>query len=153
MDQSNTSVATVDSRATSLPAREKGYSIITAAATDGSGKYAECVVLSKPKIYVTGITINYGTSLDILVNDSTYLKARSCRKRFDPSRHLVFLELQHRQHRLGGLLKGVALGEATITATPTTRSWPSRSTSPTPSITTGGGELPAQVNVRASASG
>lgn len=72
---SNTSVATVDSKGNITAGATKGYAIITAAATDGSGKYAECVVLSKPKVYVTGVTISYGTTLDLLLNDSTYLKA------------------------------------------------------------------------------
>ncbi|MEN6636518.1 MAG: Ig-like domain-containing protein, partial [Clostridiaceae bacterium] len=57
---SNSSVATVDSKGNVIAGATKGYAIITASATDGSGKFAECVVLSKPKVHVTGITINYG---------------------------------------------------------------------------------------------
>jgi uncharacterized protein YjdB len=115
---SNTSVATVDSKGNIVAGSTKGYSIITAAATDGSGKYAECVVLSKPKIYVTGITINYGTSLDILVNDSTYLKATILPA--NASTQAVTWSSSNSNIASidsTGLLKGVALGEATITAT------------------------------------
>ncbi|NLI54529.1 MAG: SH3 domain-containing protein [Clostridiales bacterium] len=115
---SNTSVATVDSKGNIVAGSTKGYSIITAAATDGSGKYAECVVLSKPKIYVTGITINYGTSLDILVNDSTYLKATILPA--NASTQAVTWSSSNSNIASidsAGLLKGVALGEATITAT------------------------------------
>lgn len=115
---SNTSVATVDSKGNITAGATKGYSIITAAATDGSGKYAECVVLSKPKISVTGITINYGASLDLLVSDSTYLKATilpanaTTQTATWTSSNASVASID-----ANGLLKGLTLGEATITAT------------------------------------
>ncbi len=116
---SNSSVATVDSKGNVVAGATKGYSIITATATDGSGKFAECVVLSKPKIHITGITINYGTSLDLLVNDSTYLKATIL-----PANASVTSVVWSSSNAAvasvdasTGLLRGVALGEATITAT------------------------------------
>ena len=116
---SNTSVATVDSKGNVVAGATKGYSIITATATDGSGKFAECVVLSKPKIHVTGLTINYGTSLDLLVNDSTYLKATilpanaSVQSVTWSSSNATVASVDAST----GLLKGISLGEATITAT------------------------------------
>lgn len=116
---SNTSVATVDSKGNIIAGATKGYAIITAAATDGSGKFAECVVLSKPKVHVTGITINYGTTLDLLANDSTYLKATIL-----PANATVSSVTWSSSNTsiatidaTTGLLKGVALGTATITAT------------------------------------
>lgn len=116
---SNTSVATVDSKGNIVAGSTKGYSIITAAATDGSGKFAECVVLSKPKVHITGITINYGASLDLLANDSTYLKATilpanaSVQSVVWTSSNTAIATVDAST----GLLKGLALGEATITAT------------------------------------
>jgi uncharacterized protein YjdB len=116
---SNTSVATVDSKGNVVAGATKGYAIITATATDGSGKFAECVVLSKPKIHVTGLTINYGTSLDLLVNDSTYLKATilpanaSVQSVTWSSSNATVASVDAST----GLLKGISLGEATITAT------------------------------------
>lgn len=116
---SNTSVATVDSKGNIVAGATKGYTIITASATDGSGKFAECVVLSKPKVHVTGITINYGTSLDLLANDSTYLKATIL-----PANATVSSVTWSSSNTAvatvdasTGLLKGLTLGEATITAT------------------------------------
>lgn len=116
---SNTSVATVDSKGNIVAGATKGYAIITASATDGSGKFAECVVLSKPKVHVTGITINYGTSLDLLANDSTYLKATIL-----PANATVSSVTWSSSNTAvatvdasTGLLKGLTLGEATITAT------------------------------------
>ncbi|MEZ4509214.1 MAG: Ig-like domain-containing protein [Eubacteriales bacterium] len=116
---SNTSVATVDSKGNIVAGGTKGYSIITASATDGSGKFAECVVLSKPKVHITGITINYGASLDLLANDSTYLKATilpanaSVQSVVWTSSNTAIATVDAST----GLLKGLALGEATITAT------------------------------------
>ena len=116
---SNSSVATVDSKGNVVAGGTKGYSIITATATDGSGKFAECVVLSKPKIHVTGLTINYGASLDLLANDSTYLKATvlpanaSSQTVTWASSNTAIATVDAST----GLLKGIALGEATITAT------------------------------------
>ena len=97
---SNSSVATVDSKGNITAGATKGYAIITAAATDGSGKSAECVVLSKPKIAITGLTINYGAALDILQGDATYLKAtilpaNATTQTVTWSHH----RLQHRLHR------------------------------------------------------
>lgn len=116
---SNTSVATVDSKGNVIAGATNGYTIITAAATDGSGKFAECVVLSKPKVHVTGITINYGASLDLLANDSTYLKATIL-----PANATVTSVTWASNNTAvatvdasTGLLKGLTLGEAIITAT------------------------------------
>ncbi len=116
---SNSSVATVDSKGNVIAGATKGYAIITASATDGSGKFAECVVLSKPKVHVTGITINYGTTLDLLANDSTYLKATIL-----PANATVSSVTWSSSNTsiatidaTTGLLKGIALGTATITAT------------------------------------
>ncbi len=116
---SNTSVATVDSKGNIVAGATKGYAIITASATDGSGKFAECVVLSKPKVHVTGLTINYGTTLDLLANDSTYLKATVLPANATASTvtwsssNTAIASID----ASSGLLKGLALGEATITAT------------------------------------
>ena len=114
---SNTSVATVDSKGNITAGATKGYAIITAAATDGSGKYAECVVLSKPKIYVTGVTINYGTTLDLLLNDSTYLKATILPTNAT-TQTVTWTSSNTSVATIdsSGLLKGIALGESTITA-------------------------------------
>ena len=116
---SNSSVATVDSKGNIVAGATKGYAIISATATDGSGKFAECVVLSKPKVHITGITINYGTSLDLLANDSTYLKASIL-----PANATVSAVTWSSSNTAvatvdatSGLLKGLTLGEATITAT------------------------------------
>ena len=116
---SNTSVAKVDSKGNVVAGATKGYAIITAAATDGSGKFAECVVLSKPKIHVTGLTINYGTTLDLLQSDSTFLKATILPA--NASTQAVVWSSSNSSvasvDATTGLLKGIALGEATITAT------------------------------------
>lgn len=116
---SNTSVATVDSKGNVIAGATKGYAIITATATDGSGKFAECVVLSKPKIHITGLTINYGTSLDLLVNDSTYLKATILPANAT-TQSVTWASSNTSVATVDastGLLKGLSLGEATITAT------------------------------------
>ena len=115
---SNTSVATVDSKGNVIAGATKGYAIITASATDGSGKFAECVVLSKPKIYITGLTINYGTSLDLLAGDSTYLKANILPANASDQR-VAWTSSNSAIATVDastGLLKGLVLGEATITA-------------------------------------
>ena len=116
---SNNSVAKVDSKGNIVAGGTKGYAIITATATDGSGKFAECVVLSKPKVHVTGLTINYGASLDLLANDSTYLKATVLPA--NASTQTVTWATSNAAiasvDAATGLLKGIALGEATITAT------------------------------------
>ncbi len=120
---SNTSVATVDGAGNIVAGATKGYAIITAAATDGSGKFAECVVLSKPKIYVTGVTINYGTTLDLLLNDSTYLKATILPS--NASTQTVTWSSSNSgvaSIDANGLLKGLTIGEATITATADSKS-------------------------------
>ena len=116
---SNSSVATVDSKGNVIAGATKGYAIITVSATDGSGKFAECVVLSKPKVHVTGLTINYGTTLDLLANDSTYLKATVL-----PANATVSTVTWASSapavasvDASTGLLKGLTLGEATVTAT------------------------------------
>lgn len=115
---SNASVATVDSKGNITAGATKGYSIITAAATDGSGKSAECVVLSKPKIAITGLTINYGAALDVMLGDATYLKATIL-----PA-NATTQSVTWGSSNTGvatidstGLLKTVALGETTVTAT------------------------------------
>ncbi len=115
---SNTSVATVDSKGNVVAGSTRGYTIIRAEATDGSGKYAECVVLSKPKIYVTGITINYGTTLDLLVFDSTYLKATLIPTNAS-TQNVTWSSSNSSIASVdaSGLVRGLALGEATITAT------------------------------------
>ena len=115
---SNSSVAVVDSKGNITAGATKGYAIITAAATDGSGKYAECVVLSKPKVYVTGVTINYGTTLDLLLNDSTYLKATILPTNAT-TQTVTWTSSNTSVATIdaSGLLKGIALGESTITAT------------------------------------
>ena len=120
---SNTSVATVDSKGNVIAGAAKGYAIVTAAATDGSGKFAECVVLSKPKIYVTGVTINYGTALDLLMGDSTYLKATilpanaSTQKATWTSSNPAVASID-----ANGLIKGLTLGETTVTASADSKS-------------------------------
>lgn len=114
---SNTSVATVDSKGNITAGATKGYAIITAAATDGSGKSAECVVLSKPKIAITGITINYGAALDILQGDATYLKATILPS--NATTQTVTWATSDTDVAVidaNGLLRTVGLGETTITA-------------------------------------
>ena len=152
---SNSSVATVDSKGNVLAGATKGYAIITAAATDGSGKFAECVVLSKPKIYVTGLTINYGTTLDLLLNDSTYLKATilpanaSTQKATWSSSNSNVASIDS-----NGLLKGITLGEATITATADTKSVSITVTVTNTEYNYGvAANFSRRVNVRANASG
>jgi len=152
---SNTSVATVDSKGNIVAGATKGYAIITAAATDGSGKYAECVVLSKPKVYVTGLTINYGTSLDLLYGDSTYLKATILPSNAT-TQTVTWTSSNSTVASIDstGLLKGLTLGEATITATAD-----SKTVSITVTVTNTeynygvAANFKRRVNVRASASG
>ncbi|MDP3446973.1 MAG: Ig-like domain-containing protein, partial [Eubacteriales bacterium] len=153
---SNTSVATVDSKGNVIAGATKGYAIITATATDGSGKFAECVVLSKPKVHVTGITINYGTTLDLLVNDSTYLKATilpanaSAQSVTWASSNTAIASIDAST----GLLKGIALGEATITATAGGKSVSIKVNVTNTEFNHGvAANFKRRVNVRASASG
>ncbi len=153
---SNTSVATVDSKGNVIAGATKGYAIITASATDGSGKFAECVVLSKPKVRVTGITINYGTSLDLLANDSTYLKATIL-----PANATVSTVAWSSSNTAvatvdpaTGLLKGLTLGEAIITATADGRSVTIKINVTNTEYNYGvAANFRRRVNVRASASG
>lgn len=153
---SNTSVATVDSKGNVIAGATKGYAIITASATDGSGKFAECVVLSKPKVRVTGITINYGTSLDLLANDSTYLKATIL-----PANATVSTVAWSSSNTAvatvdpaTGLLKGLTLGEAIITATADGRSVAIKINVTNTEYNYGvAANFRRRVNVRASASG
>ncbi len=114
---SNTTVATVDSKGNVIAGSTNGYTLITATATDGSGKYAQCVVLSKPKIYVNGITINYGTTLDLLVFDSTYLKATILPSNAS-TQNVTWTSSNPSIASIDstGLLRGLALGEVTVTA-------------------------------------
>lgn len=114
---SNSSVATVDSKGNITAGATKGYAIITAAATDGSGKSAECVVLSKPKVAITGLTINYGAALDILQGDATYLKATILPANAT-TQTVTWSTTDSAIASIdaNGLLRGVKLGEATITA-------------------------------------
>ena len=152
---SNTSVATVDSKGNITAGATKGYAIITAAATDGSGKYAECVVLSKPKVYVTGVTINYGTTLDLLLNDSTYLKATILpTNATTQTATWTTSDATVASIDASGLLKGLKLGEATITATADTKTVTIKVTVTNTEYNYGvAGNFKRRVNVRASASG
>ena len=152
---SNTSVATVDSKGNITAGATKGYAIITAAATDGSGKYAECVVLSKPKVYVTGVTINYGTTLDLLLNDSTYLKATILPTNATTQAVTwTTSDATVASIDASGLLKGLKLGEATITATADTKTVTIKITVTNTEYNYGvAGNFKRRVNVRASASG
>jgi len=153
---SNTSVATVDSKGNVIAGATKGYAIITAAATDGSGKFAECVVLSKPKVHITGITINYGASLDLLASDSTYLKATIL-----PANASVTSVVWSSNNTAiatvdasTGLLKGIALGEAIITATADGKSTTIKINVTNTEFNYGvAANFKRRVNVRASASG
>ncbi len=72
---SNTSIATVNTEGVVTAKDVTGYAIITATATDGSGRSAECAIVVTKRVPITGITINYGTSLDLLLNDTVQLKA------------------------------------------------------------------------------
>jgi uncharacterized protein YjdB len=153
---SNNSVATVDSKGNIVAGATKGYSIITATATDGSGKFSECVVLSKPKIHVTGLTINYGASLDLLANDSTYLKATILPANAtaqtvtwaSSTPSIASIDAST------GLLKGIALGEATITASCDGKSTTIKINVTNTEFNYGvAANFKRRVNVRASASG
>lgn len=153
---SNSSVASVDSKGNIVAGGIKGYAIITATATDGSGKFAECVVLSKPKIHVTGLTINYGASLDLLANDSTYLKATVLPA--NATAQTVTWATSNAAiatvDASTGLLKGIALGEATITATCDGKSTAIKVNVTNTEFNYGvAGNFKRRVNVRASASG
>lgn len=153
---SNTSVATVDSKGNVIAGATKGYAIITATATDGSGKFAECVVLSKPKVHITGITINYGASLDLLASDSTYLKATI----LPANASVTSVTWSSNNTAIAtvdattGLLKGIALGEATITATADGKSTSIKINVTNTEYNYGvAANFKRRVNVRASASG
>ena len=153
---SNSSVASVDSKGNIVAGGIKGYAIITATATDGSGKFAECVVLSKPKIHVTGLTINYGASLDLLANDSTYLKATVLPA--NATAQTVTWATSNAAiatvDASTGLLKGIALGEATITATCDGKSTAIKVNVTNTEFNYGvAANFKRRVNVRASASG
>ncbi|MEA4938066.1 MAG: Ig-like domain-containing protein [Christensenella sp.] len=152
---SNSSVATVDSKGNITAGATKGYAIITAAATDGSGKSAECVVLSKPKIAITGLTINYGAALDILQGDATYLKATIL-----PSNATTqtvtwsTTDSNIASIDANGLLRGVKLGEATITAKGDTKTVTIKVTVTNTEYNYGvAANFGRRVNVRSSASG
>ena len=153
---SNTSVATVDSKGNVIAGSTKGYAIITASATDGSGKFAECVVLSKPKIHVNGLTINYGATLDMMQNDSTYLKASILPA--NASTQTVTWSSSNTAiatvDASTGLLKGIALGEATITASADGKSVTIKVNVTNTEYNYGvAANFKRRVNVRASASG
>ncbi len=60
---SNTSVATVDSTGKITAKSLSGYAIITASSTDGSGKYAECYVVTQAESRRYRHYDHYGTSL------------------------------------------------------------------------------------------
>jgi uncharacterized protein YjdB len=114
---SNTNVATVDSTGKITAKSLSGYAIVTATSTDGSGKFAECYVITQARVAVTGITLNYGTELDLLLGDSTYLKATILPSTATDttvtwsSSNTSIATIDET-----GLLKSVALGETTITA-------------------------------------
>ncbi len=115
---SNTSVATVDTNGKVTARNVTGYAIIKASATDGSGKFAECVVIAKAKVAVTGVTLNYGTSLDLLLGDSTKLVATILPSTAtNPEVTWKSSNTSIATIDKDGLLKSVALGETTITAT------------------------------------
>lgn len=152
---SNTSIATVDSSGTVTARNVTGYTIITASATDGSGKFAECVVIAKAKIAVTGITLNYGTSLDLLLGDSTTLVAtvlpstatNSTVTWSSSNTSVATIDSD-------GLLSSVALGETTITATADGKSVTMAVTVTNSEYNYGvAANFRRRVNVRASASG
>ncbi len=152
---SNSSVATVDSKGNITAGATKGYAIITAAATDGSGKSAECVVLSKPKVAITGLTINYGAALDILQGDATYLKATILPSNAT-TQAVTWSTTDSAIASIDstGLLKGVKLGEATITATGDSKSVSIKVTVTNTEYNYGvAANFGRRVNVRASASG
>ena len=152
---SNSSVATVDSKGNITAGATKGYAIITAAATDGSGKSAECVVLSKPKVAITGLTINYGAALDILQGDATYLKATILPANAT-TQTVTWSTTDSAIASIDstGLLKGVKLGEATITATGDSKSVSIKVTVTNTEYNYGvAANFGRRVNVRASASG
>lgn len=152
---SNTSVATVDSTGKITAKSLSGYAIITASSTDGSGKYAECYVVTQARVAVTGITINYGTSLDILYGDSTYLKATI----FPSTATDTTVTWTSSNPNVAtidstGLLKSVALGETIITATVSGKSVTIKVTVTNTEYNYGvAANFKRRVNVRATASG
>jgi uncharacterized protein YjdB len=152
---SNTRVATVDSSGNVTAKNVTGYAIITASATDGSGKFAECVVISKAKVAVTGITLNYGTSLDLLLGDATYLKA-TILPSTATNTDVTWTSSNTSVATIGsdGLLTSVALGETTITATADGKSVTMKVTVTNTEYNYGvAANFRRRVNVRASASG
>ncbi|HWP21778.1 MAG TPA: Ig-like domain-containing protein [Candidatus Cryosericum sp.] len=152
---SNTSVATVDSTGKITAKSLSGYAIITAASTDGSGKYAECYVVTQARVTVTGITINYGTALDILKGDSTYLKATI----FPSTATDTTVTWTSSNPNVAtidstGLLKSVTLGETIITATVSGKSVTIKVTVTNTEYNYGvAANFKRRVNVRATASG
>jgi uncharacterized protein YjdB len=152
---SNTSIATVDSTGKVTARNVTGYAIITASATDGSGKFAECVVIAKAKVAVTGITLNYGTSLDLLLGDSTTLKATVLPSTAtNPDVTWSSSNTGVATIDADGLLKSVALGETTVTATADGKSVTMAVTVTNSEYNYGvAANFRRRVNVRASASG
>jgi len=152
---SNTSIATVDSTGKVTARNVTGYAIITASATDGSGKYAECVVIAKAKVAVTGITLNYGTSLDLLLGDSTTLKATVLPSTAtNPDVTWSSSNTSVATVDSDGVLTSVALGEATITAAADGKSVTITVTVTNSEYNYGvAANFRRRVNVRASASG
>ncbi len=152
---SNTSVATVDSTGKITAKSLSGYAIITASSTDGSGKYAECYVVTQARVAVTGITINYGTTLDILYGDSTYLKATILPSTATDTT-VTWTSSNPAVATIDstGLLKSVALGETTITATVSGKSVTIKVTVTNTEYNYGvAANFKRRVNVRATASG
>jgi len=152
---SNTSVATVDSKGNITAGATKGYAIVTAAATDGSGKSAECVVLSKPKIAITGLTINYGAALDVMLGDATYLKATILPANAT-TQTVTWSTTDSAIASIdsNGLLRAVKLGEATITAKGDSKTVTIKVTVTNTEYNYGvAANFSRRVNVRASASG
>ena len=152
---SNTSVATVDSTGKITAKSLSGYAIITAAATDGSGKFAECYVITQARVAVTGITLNYGTELDLMLGDNTYLKATVLPSTATDTT-VTWSSSNTSVATIDdtGLLKSVALGETTITATVDGKSVTMKVTVTNSEYNYGvAANFRRRVNVRASASG
>ena len=152
---SNTSIATVDSTGKVTARNVTGYAIITASATDGSGKFAECVVIAKAKVAVTGITLNYGTSLDLLLGDATTLVATVLPSTAtNPTVTWTSSNTSVATIDSNGVLTSVALGETTITATADGKSVTMTVTVTNSEYNYGvAANFRRRVNVRASASG
>ena len=70
---SNPKIAKVDSTGT-ITGVSAGGAIITATAADGSGKYADCVVVVNQRIAVNAVTLSTG-DFSLLLNDTTTLSA------------------------------------------------------------------------------